>query len=65
MSARIRGAHAGRVLAMAAHHRELFLLPGENSLVCHEECFGEGAEISTRGAYAPRRALAVKVNLTR
>jgi hypothetical protein len=56
MTAHIWGAHAARVLAMAARHRELSsvspYLPEYQ-----EDRFGEAAETSTRAACAPQNAV--------
>jgi hypothetical protein len=66
MTAHIWGAHAPRVLAMTPSSSRTFS-PGRRklSVVWQEDCFGEGAETSTRGAWAPRNGAAASSHVTK
>jgi hypothetical protein len=66
MTARIWGAHAPRVRAMTPPSSRTFSSSfGAHRTSLQEDRFGEGAETSPRGAYAPRITAAAQVNLTR
>jgi hypothetical protein len=66
MSARIRGRGRRGDLAMTpSSSRTLFFSAALHLMLVHKDRFGGGAETDTRGACAPRSAVAAQVNLTR